>query len=142
MAKGVIPSREAWSRVSRVVRHVEGIPRGSQGAVRKKIFPAGTSAFIRVRVTGNATGGGKYVGHVVNAPASIAVTGNLADSDLGTNQTDEIVIINAAEVGQSTHDLTAATVRQKTFLATFLCMTTEATPRRAYMINGFDIEDC
>jgi hypothetical protein len=48
MAKGVVPSREAWKRVAAVVRHVEGIPRGSQGAVRKKIFgsrPATNSTF-------------------------------------------------------------------------------------------------
>jgi hypothetical protein len=38
MAKGVVPSPGAWKRVAAVVRHVEGIPRGSQGAVRKKIF--------------------------------------------------------------------------------------------------------
>lgn len=94
----------------------------------------------RIRVAGNASGGGKYTGYTVAAPSSaIAATGNLADTDLGANTSTAVLIVNAAEAGQSTHVLTVAPVTQKTFIAFYLGMSGDATPIPVYMINGFDL---
>lgn len=103
---------------------------------------SGGAAFEKVRVSGNLAGGGKYNGNVVKTPtAALSVSSNLTDLELGANG-DSCVIYNAAEVGKTTHDLTAGTPVQRTFLAVYLGMSSEATPRRVYMINGFDIGEC
>ena len=95
----------------------------------------------RVRVTGNASGGGKYTGFTVANPATAVVaTGNLASADLGTNTTTACLIVNAAEAGQTTHDLTAGTPVQTVFIAASLGMSGDATPIPVYMINGFDLK--
>ncbi len=105
-------------------------------------FTAGGGGVPRVRVTAAAAGGGKYNGYVVSMPtATISATGNIADSDLGANGV-ACLIVNAAEAGQSTHDLTSGTVRQKTFLAVYLGMSGDATPVPVYHINGFDLPGC
>ena len=54
MAKGVVPSREAWKRVSAVVREVERIPTGSRGAIRKKIFGEAVIGIFPVLVVWSA----------------------------------------------------------------------------------------
>ncbi len=139
MAKGVVPSQKAWQRVAATVRRVEHMPFGSQGAQRQTVFH---NPFKRVRVAAAASGGGKYTGYLVGRPtAAIALTGNLADSDLGANGT-AVVIMNAAEAGLATHDLTAGTPTQKTFLAVHIGISDETPAKPVYQINGFDPGDC
>lgn len=106
------------------------------------IQTSGIGGVERVRVLGNASGGGKYSGAIVQIPvAAISQAGDLVDSDLGSNSIS-VLILNAAEVGQSTHDLTADTQIQKTFIAVYLGMSADDPSQPVYQINGFDWAEC
>jgi hypothetical protein len=63
---------------------------------------------VRVKITGNATGGGKYTGRTISAATSdVSNSSDLAEGDLGTvASADNCLILNTGEIGESTHDLT------------------------------------
>ncbi len=69
------------------------------------------SAIVWVKVTGNATGGGKYNGKIVTRGATAPdLSTGLAEGDFGTiPSANNCYILNSAEVGKSTHDLTSGT---------------------------------
>jgi hypothetical protein len=95
-----------------------------------------------VKVTAAAAGGGKYTGRIWNRPtAGMAASGNLLESEMGTDLGGDILIANAQEVGQSTHDLTAGTPKSKIFLGIYRGLATDGiTP--IFVINGDDWENC
>lgn len=71
-------------------------------------IPTSQPSTILVKITGNATGGGKYTGIVFTTPAAMAVeTGDLSEADLGQASGQVALILNVREVGKTTHDLTA-----------------------------------
>lgn len=140
MAKGVIPSQEAWSSVSKATRTVLREPIEAKGATRKKIFPSSGGGTLPVRPTANAAGGGKYTGYTVAQPTgSLSASGDLAETDLGANTSTACLIYNAAESGLTTHALTAGTPVQKTFIGFYLGMSNDTPAKPVYMINGFDL---
>lgn len=101
---------------------------------------------VRVKVNANAAGGGKYLGWLVTsqAAAKVTETGNLAETELGTIPTDTTkycLILNAAEVGQSTHDLTAGTPVAKVFIG-YLLPRRSTTDRLVVVVNAFDWKAC
>ncbi len=112
---------------------------GTTGQVRP---PPGLSVVL-VKVTSAASGGGKYNGVFVRAgTASIPASGDLAETEFGTvPTTDSCVILNGAEVGKSTHDLTNGTPVGKIFVGVLLPMRS-TTGIYAVAINGIDWENC
>lgn len=107
-----------------------------------QIGSSGASDLARVRVYSNATGGGIYIGNVVKKPAgAISINSTITEAMLGVHA-EECIILNAAEVGQVTHDLTEGTPKQKTFLAMLIGQSDETPARPVYQINGFDYGDC
>jgi hypothetical protein len=111
MAKGIIPSDRAWKRTAAAVRYVEGIPRGSQGAKRRKVFATkagGGSNGVICYADSNATGKGKYMGYY-EAPDITALFD--ATSDLtatvfaGSITANPCLILNLQETGGPGHDL-------------------------------------
>ncbi len=101
-----------------------------------------SAAVVLCKPTGNASGGGKYVGRVWIAPtADILATGNLSASDLGTDPgSNNALILNCDEIGQSTHDLTGGTVKVTHFIGVLLRQNTDGT--YVVAINGIDWENC
>jgi hypothetical protein len=97
---------------------------------------------VRVKVTGNASGGGKYTGRILNPPASsVSATGDLAAIDLGDDPgADNALVLNAQEVGQSTHDLTSGTPKVTIFLGMFYGFSADG--KYLVMVNGSDWEAC
>lgn len=94
-----------------------------------------------VKVGAAASGGGKYTGNLwTPATAAIFLTGNLTEAELGVVG-DAIYILNAAEVGQSTHALTAGTPVAKIFPAVLL-PAVASDGKAVYFINGYDREIC
>jgi hypothetical protein len=137
-------TRQTVADVAEMKRRVLGhsVQRGPTWKDAKPIDDMIPTA-VRVRVSTNASGGGKYYGYRVLMPtAALSASGNVADADLGASASSQVLIFNAAEVGQSTHDLTILPVRQATFGAWFIGMSDETPPKPTYMINGFDIENC
>lgn len=97
-----------------------------------------------VKVTGNLSGGGKYSGTIWKQPVAttVANTGNLTEAEIG-QVGDSVMILNAAEVGLTTHALTAGTAKIKIFQAHLsTAVSTDATPLPVYIITGVDIEVC
>lgn len=103
---------------------------GSRRSIVTEIAGVGTSVAERpeqvsvfpllwVKITANETGGGKYQGksYTHDGTTDVAATGNVAESELGT-LSDEVDcrVLNFAEEGESTHDLTAGTPEIDTFL--------------------------
>lgn len=62
---------------------------------------------VLVKITGDASGGGKYDGKVLTRPvADVPDTGNLSEAELGAIPgSNDALVLNVREVGQSTHDL-------------------------------------
>ncbi len=98
---------------------------------------------VRVKITSAASGGGKYNGRILtSSTTAVAATGDLAESDLGTVPGgDNCLVLNGAEVGKATHDLTSGTPVAKVFVGMLL-------PQRStgdvfvVVINGLDPETC
>jgi hypothetical protein len=96
-----------------------------------------------VKVTGNASGGGKYTGVLMyqTATGTIPVTGNLAETEIGAVQAVPVTILNLAEQGLATHRLTTGTPQNKHYPAI-------RSSRRAsddtivFLINAVDVEVC
>lgn len=107
----------------------------------------GDTRVALVRITGNATGGGKYIGIVLNPPFAntISASGNLIADDIGyTAGAEEVLILNTAEVGQNTHDITFTMNRVNTFPAVLLPgkLSDDDPPKRVFVIFGFDVGGC
>ena len=65
-------------------------------------------AMANIKITGSASGGGKYTGVIWNPPATAAAaTGNLTEAEVGTSG-EVIRVVNTREVGQTTHDLSSS----------------------------------
>lgn len=117
MAEGVIFDRSTGVRVLRATRKVEGKPVDLRGRERPR--RERTSSVVWVKVTGNASGGGKYNGRIITERAASVptLTGNVAEIDFGViPPADDCYILNSSEVGKSTHDLTAGTPVTKMFV--------------------------
>lgn len=99
---------------------------------------------IRVMVSVNADGGGKYIGNFVKETVAVAPTaeGNVALADFGTLG-PECYIFNAAEKGMSTHALTdpSAAVSGLVFPGYLLSRKAE-DGRPVVGINGHAVEIC
>jgi hypothetical protein len=96
---------------------------------------------VRVKVIGNEPGGGKYTGRILNAPVSgVDATSDLSAADLGDDPgANNAMILNAQEVGQTTHTLTDTTdggPHVTIFLGMFYGYST--TGKCLVMINGDD----
>jgi hypothetical protein len=98
---------------------------------------------VRVKVTGDAAGGGKYTGAILtDSTATPDESGNLTDDDIGTiPETDDALIYNMAEIGVSTHDLTTGTPKQTIFIG-YSDGRETADGMLLVVINGFDWENC
>lgn len=144
----VVLAPEVWDRVrdllTRCVNFSVAAP------LQLSDTPAGRALSIQlepdlriVKVTGNAAGGGKYLGQVLQGPGTVSESGDLTEDEIGLRpSSDNCLILNADEVSQSTHDLTAGTPRVKWFIG-FPRGTTSGTPGKyVYAINGLDIKDC
>ena len=105
--------------------------------------PSQTKVVV-VKVNANASGGGKYTGVILTAPAAaVPLTGNLATTEIGTTPTDadDTLILNMDEVSQSTHDLTAGTPKVTLFIG-LLIPGAASDGKRLVVINGIDWEAC
>ena len=135
MARGVIPSVDAWKRTAAIVQQIEREPLNQRGAIAPRVFRHRGCRLIRI--TSAASGGGKYNGKLLNSPASsVTPTGTLATADMGSDGVD-VLVLNAAEAEQATHDLTAGTPVQTVFIASYVGMSDEETPRQVYVIGSF-----
>jgi hypothetical protein len=129
---------------------------GTNGTVYVKVWPMRNLAGAEnrhyvfhevpkyiVKVTGDASGGGKYTGVLMyqTATGTIPVTGNLSETEIGAVQAVTVTVLNIPELGAATHDLTSGTPKNKYFHAI-------RSPRRAsddtivFIINGLDWEAC
>lgn len=130
MASNLATSEEYARRIRRAVRRTENL-RGDgvrvtddaieirQTTQRSPAEPSQGKKFLWVKITGNETGGGKYQGksYTHDGTSDVAATGNLAESELGTLASAvDCRVLNFAEEGQSTHDLTSGTPKVDTFL--------------------------
>lgn len=112
--------------------------RGNTEAERR----ANRRGTVLVKVTSAASGGGCYNGRVFDPPATlVAGTATLAESHMGTEPgADNAIVMNSAEVGKTTHDLTNGTPVAKVFVGVLLGVNTNG--RQLVAINGVDWEDC
>lgn len=99
---------------------------------------------IWVKITGNETGGGKYQGKSYKNTATTvaAATGNVSESELGTlSPTVDCRVLNFAEEGETTHDLTAGTPEIDTFLCDWF-QTEATTGLKICAVVAYDRETC
>jgi hypothetical protein len=104
--------------------------------------PAG-KRLIWVKITANETGGGKYQGksYTHDGTTDVAATGNVAESELGTvSSTVDCRVLNYAEEGETTHDLTAGTPENDTFLCHWY--RTNSDGIKVCAVVAFDRETC
>jgi hypothetical protein len=97
-----------------------------------------TDSIVVVEITSAASGGGKYNGKIIPRPASdVAATGDLAELEIGNApDSDDCLIENLMEVGQSTHELTHAdNTYQKFFIG--MLRRTNTDGMKVVAINGF-----
>ncbi len=120
-----------------VVLEIDGVADGQN--VKRYIRIKGGSNTM-VKVTGSASGGGKYSGVLWTTPTSnIAATGNLSEGEVGVSG-DAVRIVNVREVGKSTHDLASSGFLPLIFPAVFLKVADDGVP--VYAIDGLQWEDC
>jgi hypothetical protein len=114
----------------------------AQQSNKQHIAPAGIR-LIWVKITGNETGGGKYQGksYTHDGTTDVAATGNVAESELGTvASTVDCRVLNYAEEGETTHDLTAGTPENDTFLCHWY--RTNSDGIKVCAVVAFDRETC
>jgi hypothetical protein len=112
------------------------------------------SSVVWVKVTGDAGGGGVYEGtYAAAAPEAddLDAGGNVEEAHLGNftwpttdgtgPEPGECYIFNAAEFGQSTHDLTDGGQTIKHFQGTFIGYE-KNDGKPCFGINGFDVTNC
>lgn len=98
-----------------------------------------TDEDVRVKISGSASGGGKYNGNLWKNPTSVSASGNLSEADLGTSG-NSCLILNVREVGKSTHDLASSAFLPLIFPGQLVCTNSDGTP--VVVIDGFQWEDC
>jgi hypothetical protein len=138
-------------RVVRQVKNMRGGVRITDDAIeiinpsegnRRGINPSG-KRLIWVKITANETGGGKYQGksYTHDGTTDVAATGNVAESELGTvASTVDCRVLNYAEEGETTHDLTAGTPENDTFLCHWY--RTNSDGIKVCAVVAFDRETC
>ena len=95
-----------------------------------------------VRVTGNAAGGGVYTGQLVGeASADFDPSATVSSTSFGALLTGEVYIINGAEEGQATHDLTSGTPISRQHNATRRSRKSD-DDKHVFLINGHDAKTC
>jgi hypothetical protein len=115
----------------------------SWGAARQYVFCGGRRDAAPVKITGSASGGGKYVGqllHPVLRDTDIPAAGDLTEAEIRGGDLEEIRIINSREVGKSTHDLASSAFLPLIFIGTFIKVADDGVA--VYMIDGAQQEDC
>jgi hypothetical protein len=121
-------------------------PTGATVTVTAAASSSSTTQTLRsviVKVTGAASGGGKYNGQIVNAyPTSdVSASGNLASSDIGTTSgSTDTLVLNMQEMGLATHDLTSGTPVATYFIG--VLVRTNADGTYVVAINGLDTAAC
>lgn len=98
---------------------------------------------IWVKITGNATGGGKYTGksRIAGPSSDVSASSSVAESDLGTfAPSNDCLVLNFAEEGESTHDLTAGTPKIDTFLCHWF--RTNSDDKKVCAVVAYDRETC
>jgi hypothetical protein len=113
----------------------------STAQTRTKIPPF--AKLLWVKITGNATGGGKYNGksYTHDGTSDVAATGNVSESELGTlASADDCLVLNFAEEGETTHDLTAGTPEIDTFLCHWY--RTNSDGKKVCAVVAYDRETC
>lgn len=74
------------------------------------VFAHGVGAAVVVKITGNASGGGKYLGRICSGNSTAIDTGNLSMPEgLTVPAADNALILNMVENGLSTHALATNT---------------------------------
>jgi len=139
--KPVAFTREAARKIAAVVREQMRQPVSLRGRRRRHHAPA-QSAPVLVTVTGSASGGGKYTGKTLAAPAAMAAaTGNLAETDLGVvADANDALVLNVREVGKSTHDLASTGFLPLVFIGKKIGV--NADGKQVIVIDGLQQEDC
>lgn len=96
---------------------------------------------ILVKITGTASGGGKYTGVIWSPPTvNIPATGDLTEAEVGVTSSSVVRVVNTTEVGKSTHDLASTGYLPLIFPATLLKTADDGVP--VYAIVGFQVYDC
>jgi hypothetical protein len=149
----VVDANDSWATVTATTDKMQS---ASAGAAKILFKESGTgdkfvflslslplSRSVLVKVTGDCTGGGKYNGRILSTgAASPDLTTTLAEADFGTvPSADNCYVLNSAEVGQSTHDLTSGTPITKVFVGSITgYLHTDGKP--FIRINGNDWKAC
>lgn len=138
-----IPTTKVTNEINGHLRELNPVAETGQ----QDEFWGGTGgAGVLVKVTGNDTGGGKYVGQVFSpTPGTVSATTDLDSDDVGnTVGAALIMILNMAEEGQDTHDITEPTQVAAIFPAVKLqgVLSDHNPPREVYVINGHDAGNC
>jgi hypothetical protein len=117
---------------------------GGRNAARRTIGEESAATVVLVKITGSATGGGKYNGRILTArgtTADVATTGDLAESEIGTPAAaDDALVLNTREVGKTTHDLSSSTYLPLIFIGQVV--QTNSDGKRVVAIDGMQWEDC
>lgn len=110
---------------------------------RRPGVPHPSTPSVLVKITGDASGGGKYNGKILTPPTSaFTATGTLAESEIGVVPTaDNALVFNLQEVGKNTHDIdTAGGFVPLVFIGIVIGATTAGL--RVVVIDGSQWEDC
>lgn len=149
-----VESQEYARRIRRAVRRTENI-RGSGVRLTDdaiEIIPSAQQSsgpqlpsirLLWVKITGNETGGGKYQGksYTHDGSSDVSASGNVSESELGTLASSvDCRVLNFAEKGASTHDLTAGTPAIDTFLCHWY--RTNSDGIKVCAVVAFDRETC
>ena len=135
---GVIFTRADAARIARATKSFERAAVDLRGP-RQPHHPP--SPVVLVKINTAASGGGKYLGRVVAPGSSAEETGNLTEEDFGNaTGADNALILNAQEVGKSTHDLTSGTPVSKLHLGLIRGKTSDG--KLIVAVNADDWEDC
>jgi hypothetical protein len=99
-------------RIVRAVRRLEAMPQVAKGQQRRQ-YQLRAGADVTVVVTGDGGyGGGKYAGLILlprTGGADVPTAGTLSESEIGsTADAPSCIVLNAQEIGSSTHWLTDA----------------------------------
>lgn len=138
---GVVFDNKSAKRIAAAVRKVEGeavdLSSTRTPAARHRMN------LVWVYVDSAAAGGGKYYGRLAFPPTgTLSASGTLSLADLCTVSTVNVLIFNAAEQGQDTHDLTDATPRQRLFQGVIIGTSSDDPSLPVVRIGSVDAGDC
>lgn len=143
---GVVPTAQDWNQIVDAVNKLMSIK--GTGGIRIKNLPNGitiqgspSGEIVFVKITNNASGGGKYVGKLFRLPnVDISASGNLAATDIGSlPDDDDCLILNCPEIGKSTHDLTGVMGASTVFMGEIRYRNSDG--KYVVAINGFVFEN-